>query len=388
MKRNFMLGLMVTVFSANFYISGNSYAAVKGNKLESISIPTNLTAINTISNSVRLLGSQAPLIQAYGLIILQQPEISIEAMSSLTNRQKFAKNNVREWIDEYNPKLLDLNQQLMQFSIKFNNYYDKMYGLSEDIKENKEARESFRMGFHKLQAQAKTVKDNLESKLSDIRRFHSLLNTDSDEFAEKAEEAIQSLKGTNGNIVQLRADIKKNQEEIQAELIKILNSPNEITKGSINIGKQIFTIGSTSSQTKTVDLVAINSLSDTLINSPNNQVKKSAVIIEQKQKELTSLIQKLSESQIQATEITIVEDQVKEFTLLIQKQINTLEYLMKDWEMFNEKMTQIETDLAKEKIDVESIQRQLVQLKQINAEVYKQTRQFEDFTTNIEIIKQ
>ncbi|EOO24494.1 hypothetical protein IIU_06716 [Bacillus cereus VD133] len=388
MKKTLVIGLMATAVSTSCFISGNVYAEIKENTLEPIYEPTNITATNTISNSVRLLGSQAPLIQAYGLIILQQPEISIEAMSGLTNRQKFAKNNVREWLDEYNPKLIDLNQQLMQFSLRFNNYYDKIYGFSGSIEGNKESKESFAHGFHKLQEQGKMIQDNMENTLSEIKRFHYVINKDSAEFSKKCEEVIQSLKGGNGDIVQLRADIKKHQEEIQAELIKILNSPNEISKGSINIGKQVFTIGSTASQTKTVDLVAVNSLSDTFINSPNSQVNKSAVIIEQKQKELTSLIQRLSEFQIQATEITIVEDQVKEFASLLQKQIDTLESLVKDWRMFNGKMKQIETDLANEKIDGELIQKQLVQLKRMNDEVSKQTRQFEDFTTNIKIIKQ
>ena len=42
----------------------------------------NVIAPNTLSNSIRMLGSQSPLIQAYGLIILQQPDIKVNAMSS------------------------------------------------------------------------------------------------------------------------------------------------------------------------------------------------------------------------------------------------------------------------------------------------------------------
>ena len=47
-----------------------------------------------------------------------------------------------------------------------------------------------------------------------------------------------------------------------------------------------------------------------------------------KAKELLPLIQKLSQTEAEATQITFVEDQVNSFTELIDRQITTLETLL------------------------------------------------------------
>ena len=84
--------------------------------------------------------------------------------------------------------------------------------------------------------------------------------------------------------MKLREDIKKNSREIQAELTTILNRPQEIIKGSINIGKQVFTITNQTAQTKTIDFVSIGTLSNEIVNAADSQTREAALRIQQKQK--------------------------------------------------------------------------------------------------------
>ncbi|PHC33585.1 enterotoxin, partial [Bacillus toyonensis] len=109
MKKTLITGLLITAVSTSFFIPVNAYSKEGQTEVNTV-YTQNVIDPNTLSNPIRMLGSQSPLIQAYGLIILQQPDIKVNAMSSLTNHQKFAKANVRKWIDEYNPRLIDLNQ--------------------------------------------------------------------------------------------------------------------------------------------------------------------------------------------------------------------------------------------------------------------------------------
>ncbi|HHQ2481138.1 TPA: HBL/NHE enterotoxin family protein [Bacillus cereus] len=381
--KKMITGLLITAISTNTLTVVSAYPE----RAESNPTSTqNFVIPNTVSNSIRLLGSQYPIAQAYGLVILQQPDVKVGVMSSLTTHQKFVRESVREWMDEYIPKLIYLNQDMMQFSAIFNNYYSKLYSLTENENGNNQTKIDFIRVFSKVQDHGKTLQENMEQILLALNQFNTVLVKDSEELSKSAEVAIQSLKGEKGNIVQLRAEIKKIQEEIQIEIIKILNRPKEIIKGSINIGKQIFTISSTSAQTKTLDFVSIGFLSEELINTSDSQARKSTVIIQQKQKDLNPLIQKLLESQIQATEITVIEDQVKGFRELIKRQISTLEYLVNDWKALNGTMNQMKIDFDTGLIDSQALQKQLIKLKNINDEINKQTKQFENIVTNVAVI--
>ena len=157
-----------------------------------------------------MLGSQSPLIQAYGLVILQQPDIKVNAMSSLTNHQKFAKAS-REWIDEYNPKLIDLNQEMMRYSTRFNSYYSKLYELAENVNENEQAKADFTGAYGKLQLQVQSIQESMEQDLLELNRFKTVLDKDSNNLSIKADEAIKTLQGSSGDIVKLREDIKRIQ---------------------------------------------------------------------------------------------------------------------------------------------------------------------------------
>lgn len=98
-----------------------------------------LTSI-TFSNWIRTLGSQYPLLQSYGLVILKQPNINIKNMSSLNNHQQIARSNVREWLDYYSPKLIYLNESLNSLSQRTDQYYNRLYQLAGQIDNEQEKR--------------------------------------------------------------------------------------------------------------------------------------------------------------------------------------------------------------------------------------------------------
>ncbi|GMR68650.1 non-hemolytic enterotoxin NHE subunit A [Bacillus sp. MN7755] len=385
MKKTLITGLLVTAVSTSCFIPVSAYA--KGGQTEVKTVyAQNVIAPNTLSNSIRMLGSQSPLIQAYGLVILQQPDIKVNAMSSLTNHQKFAKENVREWIDEYNPKLIDLNQEMMRYSTRFNSYYSKLYELAGNINEDEQSKADFTSAYGKLQLQVQSIQESMEQDLLELNRFKTVLDKDSSNLSIKADEAIKTLQGSSGDIVKLREDIKRIQGEIQAELTTILNRPQEIIKGSINIGKQVFTITNQTAQTKTIDFVSIGTLSNEIVNAADSQTREAALRIQQKQKELLPLIQKLSQTEAEATQITFVEDQVSSFTELIDRQISTLETLLTDWKVLNSNMIQIQKNVEEGTYtDSSLLQKHFNQIKKVSDEMNKQTNQFEDYVTNVEV---
>ncbi|MEI5908046.1 HBL/NHE enterotoxin family protein [Bacillus spongiae] len=385
MKNSLITGLLITAFSTSYLHPVNA-STVEPQPEFSQSTIQNVSLNNTLSNSIRLLGAQTPLIQAYGLVILQQPDVNIEAMPSLTNHQDFAKINAREWIDQYNPKLLDLNEEIMRFSSRYNSYYNKLVELANDMNEDPIAKSNFGNAFDKLQAQVQMIQDNMEFTSLELSRYKMLLDQDSINFTERADDAIQSLQGSGGDLAVIREDIKGIQEEIQAELLTILNRPQEIINGSINIGRQVFSITSAGATTKTIDFVSIENLSDDLINLADSQVSAAALNIQEKQNELIPLIQQLSETEIQATQITLIEDQVDGFTDMIDRQLMIYEFLLSDWKALNESMIEMKSVInAEGEVDISELQANLSHLQKMSDEMNIQTNQFEDYVTNVNI---
>lgn len=384
MKRAYFIGLVATTLSTSCFSSVHTLAAPLSDD-QHIQANPGGEVQQSLSNSIRMLGTQTPLIQAYGLVILQQPDIKVAAMSNLAAHQTFAKTNVREWLDEYSPQILNMNQEILRFNTRFNSYYNNISHLLENPKMREQDKQYVIDAINQLQQQSEETKKRLEQTEFSLNQFEVQTVTDSNKLSEKVRTAIQSLEGESGNIQQLRKDIKQLQEEIQNNLTTILNRPDEISKGSINIAKELFKISSTTTL-NTFDFSAISSLSEGFTNASDSNTRQAALNFQKKQKELVAAIQKLAETQSQATEITCIEDQVNSFADLISRQVRTFKNAMIDWRMFEEKLIQLKSTVqADTDFNQTNIQKQLTQLKDWNDTMYKQAKQFEDAILQISV---
>ena len=109
-------------------------------------------------------------------------------------------------MNEYNPKLIDLNQEMMRYSIaRFNSYYSKLYELAENVNENEQAKADFTGAYGKLQLQVQSIQESMEQRFIRAKnRFKTVLDKDSNNLSIKADEAIKkTLQGSSGDIVKL-----------------------------------------------------------------------------------------------------------------------------------------------------------------------------------------
>ncbi|WP_219374576.1 HBL/NHE enterotoxin family protein [Bacillus mycoides] len=374
MKKKLITGVLLTTVATNYLIPVS--ALTDRNHLEVKQIYSQQEeATETLSLSLRRVGSNFSLLKGYGLAILQQPNVTLAAMSSLTTHQNIAKNNVTEWFDEHNSELMDLNQSVRNFSTKVNNYYEDLYDSAGKVNEDEQEKQKFETGLSRLKTQGKNTKTTMNDTVSRFKDFQNLLDSDCVKFSTAADRAIQSV---GGEATQLRERIKDLQQDIQTEITNILNRPTEIINGSINFGKKVYTTGTSATDPKTIDLISILDLTGELLNLSDDPIRASANKINTSNNELVQLTKNLSDTLIQVTGITFIEDQVTGFAGMIDRQITTLELLMKDWDLINEKMNQIQSNLdSGPSSDV--LKNQLVELKKLSDEMEKQSKQFEDF---------
>lgn len=384
MKKVIVAGLVVTALSTSTLIPQAATAGDNTLQLQSLGTEENTIRLDASFNSISELGKQIPLLKAYGLVILQQPNVKINNNSSLTNQQHIIKNRVTEWLDNYNPKLLELNENIRGFNIAFNNYYNTIYDLATKINES-EAKGSLIEAFEEIQAETQMIHEDMVIRSRDYNRYKELLTQDSSNLSERVGKTIDQLQGSNGDVGQLRTEVKNILHEIQQELINISNNPSEVSKQSLEISKLTTDIVTTGINDNTINYDAVGSLINKISILSNNQIKKSAITIQNKIDELKPLIQKLSEQEINITNLTFIEDQVNGFTEMIERQATTLGYVKDDWEGLNNTIGKILTSLHEGSIDAKTLQNQLENLKKINDELDKQTRQFQDVVLKVNV---
>lgn len=384
MKKVIVAGLVVTALSTSTLIPQVAKAEDNTLQLRSLGMEENTTGLDESFNSISELGKQVPLLKAYGLAILQQPNVKVNNNSSLTNKQYIIKNRVKEWLDNYNPKLLELNENTRAFSILFNSYYNTIYDLATEV-DGTEAKESLIEAFEEILGQAQMVHEDMAILSRNYNRYKELLTQDSSNLTDRVEQTIDQLQGSNGEVDHLRTEVKYILHDIQQELIKISNNPSEVTKQSLEISKLTTDIVATGINDNTLDFTALEGLTNKIFILSNDQIKESATIIQNKINELKPLIQKLSEQEIKITNLIFIEDQVNGFSELIERQATILGYVKDDWEGLNNRIGKILTNLHEGSTDAKTLQTQLENLKQINDEINKQTRQFQDVVINVNV---
>ncbi|CAM4222635.1 HBL/NHE enterotoxin family protein [Bacillus paramycoides] len=385
MKKTLVAGLLITAVSTSCFSPVNTFAESK-TTYSQLTNSQNQLAMNRISDSIRTLGSQTPLIQGYGLIILKQPDLEVNAIPGITSDQRTARNHVKDWLDKYNPKLFNVNQDLQDFGTRFTNYYDILVELAEKMNDDSQAKEDFVSTFNALQEQMQALQYDMKEASVDLNNYKNELVEDSKSFSSKVSRAIELYKSSGGDIEKFRAQIKQLDENIQDDFTKLLALPKENVQGSINIGKTLIDIWKDAGKDHTLDTNNLELIYNQVGQLQNDEVTKLNNDIRQKQQQKILLLQNLSKIEVQATQMTLIDLQLNNFTRVVKKQIQSFDNLLSSLNIFNETMIQMKRSLSTDaKIDSRALQAQLKELKAFTDELNKQTKEYENSVTNIKV---
>ncbi|WP_242245315.1 HBL/NHE enterotoxin family protein [Bacillus cereus group sp. BfR-BA-01330] len=384
MKKALVAGLLVTAVSTSCFSPVNTFAESNTTYLQPSSILG--PAMDRLSNSITKLGSQTPLIQGYGLIILQQPDLDVNTIYGITTDQGTARNHVRDWLDVYNPNLFKVNQDIKSFGIRFINYYDTLVELAGKMNEDPQAKALFVRIFNLLQGDVQKIQYNMKINSEDLKNFKDVLVEDSNKFSIKVTRAFESYKSSNGDIEKLRTEMGQLNAGIQEDFEKLLDLPKENLDGSLNITKSVINILKDGVKDKTVDVSNLEAIYNQYGQLKNDKVTELNKAIAQKQQKLIQLVQNLSNIEVQATQMTLIEQQLNNFTRTVKNQTQSFDNLVSSWDTFNNIMIQTGTSLnADTKIDSNSLQARLKELKQFTDELNKQTTEYQESVTKIKV---
>ncbi|MEI3894540.1 MULTISPECIES: non-hemolytic enterotoxin subunit A [unclassified Bacillus (in: firmicutes)] len=385
MKKALVAGLLVTAVSTSYFAPVNTFAESRTTYLQQTS-SQNQVALNRLSESLRTLGSQTPLIQGYGLIILKQPDLAVNAIPGITTDQRTARNNVNEWLDKYNPKLFKVNLDLQSFGTSFTGYYDILVELAEEINKDPQAKKDFVSVLDMIQDDVEAIQLDMKGISASLNYYKDGLVRNSDSFSDKVSRAIQGYKSSGGDIEKLRADIEKLDEGIQNDFTKLLALPKENIKGSLNIGMTIIDIWKDAGKDQTLDTSNLEVIYNQVGQLQNDEVTKLNTAIHQKNQQKILLLQKLSRIEVQATQMTLIDRQLQNFTSGVQNQVQSFDNLLSGWEIFNRTMTEMKTYLNNDKqLDSDAVKAKLTEFKNFTDELNKQTNEYYDSVTKIKV---
>ncbi|MDZ4406759.1 HBL/NHE enterotoxin family protein [Bacillus cereus] len=385
MKKMLVAGLLVTAVSTGCFSPVNTFAESKTTYLQQTS-STNQVVMNRLSDAIKTLGSQTPLIQGYGLIILKQPNLEVTAIPGITTDQGTARNHVQDWLDKYNPKLFNVNQDMQNFGTRFTNYYDILVELAGKVNDDSQAKADFVSIFNELQDQMQAIQYDMKGASVDLNNYKNELVEDSKSFSSKVSRAIELYKNSGGDIEKLRTEIGQLDENIQDDFTKLLALPKENVQGSINIVKTYIDIVKDGVSDKTVDTSNLEVIYNQYGQLQNDEVTKLNNNIRQKQQQKILLLQNLSKIEVQATQMTLIDLQLNNFTRVVKKQIQSFDNLVSSLDIFNETMIQMKRSISTDaKIDSHALQAQLKELKTFTDKLNKQTKEYEDSVTTIKV---
>ncbi|PGT49740.1 enterotoxin [Bacillus cereus] len=163
----------------------------------------------------------------YALTLLKSPQIKLDKnlftdqkdkvlVDTVLNAQKTAQENATNWLDVIKPKLIDVNQGIVNYGTKFDNYYQNIAN-AVDTKDKQTTKKSV----ERLYKSVEENKANLDQLVVDLKKFRDKLVTDTNQFQEGTNNMMSNLEGKNAILPSLKQQIDAYNSQVSASIVMI-----------------------------------------------------------------------------------------------------------------------------------------------------------------------
>lgn len=152
------------------------------------------------------LTKASTVIQTYVSIILQQPDLKLNALPNLPAHQKTARDHANNWNDTIVPLMSKTDADIIDYANKFDSFYFDLVKYAKDIK-NPESKKNLVEGLNLLLSTIKQKNANVEAVVNDLSTFHKNLNTDYQNFQSDVNQAAVKIEGDSGELKALNDEL-------------------------------------------------------------------------------------------------------------------------------------------------------------------------------------
>ncbi|HHT7228447.1 TPA: HBL/NHE enterotoxin family protein [Bacillus cereus] len=224
MKKQLYTSLLVVTVMASDVGTANVFAASMVHPEQVQNIQS--VDLSQFSSSFRKLGDQAALLQAYSLIIEDQPIFNLPQVPALQDVQQLLQGDMKEWREEiFNKRLLRINESNRNFVRTFDTYVEN---------ENLEGI-PIRLG-----DKMKNQQINIQQTLNQLEDLKTSLDKHKNNLKTRIQEADKFLNGGSGRITELKKELGTIQASMQKDLDVISSVPGILVNSGTTIGSAVW----------------------------------------------------------------------------------------------------------------------------------------------------
>lgn len=293
-----------------------------------------------LQEALQETGSHTVVLDAYALTLLKSPSIKIDKdlfseqrekdlVDSILKSQITAKEHATYWLNILKPKLTDVNQGIVNYGAKFDNYYDAIVAAI-NAKDKKATQQGITRLYKVIQDNKKTV----AQLVTDLQTFRSSLVIDSTAFQSETNTMLASLEGKNAILPSLKQQIGAYNSEVHTALgmiatgsvLNILSGVLivlTVATGVTGLGLPVATISGAAIAAGLSGGIAFIVQGRKQLNTANEQI--------------TLLTTKMKNTELQAAALQSASDQTISFTGTINAAINSAQSLSDQWSTMSSK---------------------------------------------------
>ena len=153
----------------------------------------------TLKDKQVKLTSSSTVIQTYVQIIMQQPDLKLDALPDLPVHQRIARDHAKYWDSTVLPLMSKTDADIIDYANKFHSFYEDLVKYAKDIK-NPDSKRKLTEGLTLLLSTIKQKDTNAETVVKELTKFHLNLNTDYSNFKKDVNVAAVKIAGDKGEI--------------------------------------------------------------------------------------------------------------------------------------------------------------------------------------------
>lgn len=335
--------LVVSLSTASFvpsyaFAAETKVAATENEKQPNL--PDKYLGPEGLKKALEETGSHVIVLDAYALTLLKSPQIKLDKnlftdsndkalADAVLNAQKTAQSNATNWLDVLKPKLIDVNQGIVNYGTKFDNYYQTIVD-AVDAKN----KATTKQGVERLYKSVQKNKDNVDQLIVDLKNFRDKLVTDTNQFQDGTNKMVSNLEGKNAILPSLKQQIDAYNSQVSAA-IAMIASGGVLTVMGTGFGVLTVVLAVSGVGLPFAALTGAASAGAigggvTLIVTGSNKLKDANA-------QITQLTGQLKNTELQVAALKVASGEAKTFADTINEAIDSAQALSDQWTTMSSK---------------------------------------------------
>ena len=280
-------------------------------------------------------GSHVIVMDAYALTMLKAPDFKFDTVNvfktssdkDLVNRvlnaQKTSKGHATYWLDVLKPNLINLNQGIVNYGTKFDNYYQTIVDAVDE-----KDKETTKLGIERLYKSVEEHKQTIDQLVKDLQTFRNTLFTDSQSFTSSTDSMIAKLAGNDAAIAALQQEIAAYNKQVDTATKMIIGGS---VTAAIGAGLDLLGVGLIATGVGTPLGVTIGLVGGIGFLGGIAAVATGAAMLTKANNHIKDLTTQLTELQQQVVSLELTKGQTKAFAETIDLAIASAQVLADQW---------------------------------------------------------